>query len=40
MLKKELEEAELRAIAWKSMVDAIDQDLGYPVKKALESSLA
>ncbi|HOV16244.1 MAG TPA: transposase [Candidatus Cloacimonadota bacterium] len=40
LLKKELEEAELRAIAWKSMVDAIDQDLGYPVKKALESSLA
>ena len=40
LLKKELEEAELRAIAWKSMVDEIEQDLGYPVKKALESSLA
>lgn len=33
LLKKELEEAELRAIAWKSMVDAIEQDLGLPVKK-------
>jgi len=33
LLKKELEEAELRAIAWKSMVDAIEQDLGIPVKK-------
>jgi transposase-like protein len=33
LMKKELEEAELRAIAWKSMVDAIEQDLGIPVKK-------
>lgn len=33
LMKKELEEAELRAIAWKSMVDAIEQDLGTPVKK-------
>jgi hypothetical protein len=33
LLKRELEEAELRAIAWKSMVDAIEQDLGIPVKK-------
>lgn len=33
LLKKELEEAEIRAIAWKSMVDAIEQDLKIPVKK-------
>lgn len=33
LMKKELEEAELRAIAWKSMVDAIEEDLGIPVKK-------
>jgi transposase-like protein len=33
LMKKELEEAELRAIAWKSMVDAIELDLGIPVKK-------
>lgn len=33
LLKRELEEAELRAIAWKSMVDAIEIDLGIPVKK-------
>jgi transposase-like protein len=33
LMKKELEEAELRAIAWKSMVDAIELDLGLPVKK-------
>jgi transposase-like protein len=33
LLKKQLEEAELRAIAWKSMVDAIEEDLGLPVKK-------
>lgn len=33
LLKKELEEAELRAIAWKSMVDAIEEDLGISVKK-------
>lgn len=33
LLKKQLEEAEIRAIAWKSMVDAIEHDLGIPVKK-------
>jgi hypothetical protein len=33
LLKKQLEEAELRAIAWESMVDAIEQDLGLEVKK-------
>lgn len=33
LLKKQLEEAELRAIAWKSMVDAIEEDLGIEVKK-------
>jgi len=33
LIKRELEEAELRAIAWKSMVDAIEIDLGIPVKK-------
>jgi len=33
LLKKELEEAEERAIAWKCMVDAIELDLGIPVKK-------
>lgn len=33
LLKKQLEEAELRSIAWKSMVDAIEYDLKIPVKK-------
>lgn len=33
LLKKQLEEAETRAIAWKCMVDAIEIDLGIPVKK-------
>lgn len=35
LLKKQLEEAETRAIAWKCMVDAIEIDLGIPVKKSL-----
>jgi transposase-like protein len=33
LLKRELEEAEFRAIAWESMVEAIEIDLGIPVKK-------
>lgn len=33
LLKKQLEEAEMRAIAWKSMVDAIEEDMGIKVKK-------
>lgn len=33
LLKKQLEEAEIRAIAWESMVEAIEDDLGIPVKK-------
>jgi len=33
LLKKQLEEAELRAIAWESMVEAVEEDLGIPVKK-------
>jgi len=33
LLKKQLEEAEMRAIAWESMVEAIELDLGIPVKK-------
>lgn len=33
LLKRELEEAEFRAIAWESMVEAIELDLGIPVKK-------
>ena len=40
LLKRELEEAEFRAIAWESMVEAIEIDLGIPVKKALEPGLA
>jgi len=32
-LKKELEDAEDRALAWQCMVDAIEIDLGIPVKK-------
>jgi len=30
---KALEDAECRAIAWESMVEAIEKDLGMPVKK-------
>ena len=37
LIKRELEEAELRAIAWKSMVDAIENDLGIQIKKKLWS---
>jgi transposase len=33
LLKKQLNDAEERAIAWKCMVDAIEIDLGIPVKK-------
>jgi len=33
LLKRELEEAEFRAIAWESMVETIEVDLGIPVKK-------
>jgi len=33
VLKKALEEAEMRAIAWESMVEAIEEDLGLKVKK-------
>ena len=33
LLKKQLEETEIRAIAWESMVEAIEEDLGIPVKK-------
>lgn len=33
LTKKQLEEAELRAIAWQSMVEAIEKDLGIEVKK-------
>jgi len=33
LLKKSLEEAEMRAIAWESMVEAIELDLGLKVKK-------
>lgn len=33
LLKKALEDAELRAIAWESMVEAIEEDLGLKVKK-------
>ncbi len=33
VLKKALEEAEVRAIAWESMVEAIELDLGIEVKK-------
>jgi len=33
LIKKQLVEAELRAIAWESMVEAIEQDLGIEVKK-------
>jgi len=33
LLKRALEEAETRAIAWESMVEAIEEDLGLKVKK-------
>ena len=33
LIKKQLEEAEVRAIAWESMVEAIEEDLGITVKK-------
>lgn len=33
LTKKQLEETEIRAIAWESMVEAIEEDLGIPVKK-------
>jgi len=33
LLKKALEDAEFRAIAWESMVEAIEEDLGLEVKK-------
>lgn len=32
-LRKELEEAEMREIAWRCMVEAIEEDLGIPIKK-------
>jgi len=34
---KALEDAECRAIAWESMVEAIEKDLGIPVKKSLRA---
>lgn len=33
LLKKALEDSETRAIAWESMVEAIEEDLGLKVKK-------
>jgi transposase len=33
LAKKLLEEAEVQVIAWKSMVDAVEEELGIPVKK-------
>ncbi|MDD3534782.1 MAG: transposase [Candidatus Cloacimonetes bacterium] len=34
LLKKQLEEAECRAIAWESMVESAEQELGIPIKKS------
>lgn len=33
LLKKQLKDAEIREIAWESMVEAIEEDLGIPIKK-------